>query len=244
MSLRSLSRALVASLVACLVAFPLAAQDELPAPRDPSVEAEDRLDILVEKIRIESARRESLEADFIQTKESALFLEPVRSTGVFSYRSPDQARWEYVEPDPVSLVIAGEEMLTWYRDLGKAERFNVGKQSQRVLEYLSASSSIGTLLEYFDVRMHTPADPSAPYLLEMSPRFKRIEKRVKKIELWIEPENYLPVRLRYLEADDDVTEYEFRNFRVNEELPSERFELEIPAGVDVEERRLGQERPN
>ena len=142
-------------------------------------------------------------------------------------------------PDPITLLINGEEMLTWYRDLARAERIGVGRVSQRVLEYLSASSSISTLLEYFTVYMYTPQDASDPYRLELKPRYKRIEKRLKLLELWIEPVRYLPVRMRYIEADDDVTEYRFENFRINEEIPVERFEIELPEGVDLEERQLG-----
>lgn len=217
----------------------VAAGQEALAPRDAEVAPGDRLSVLVERIRVESAQRSSMEADFTQLKTSALLQEPLESVGVFSFQSPDRARWEYVEPDPITLVIHGEEMLTWYRDLERAERIGVGRVSQRVLEYLSASSSIGTLLEYFTVYMYTPADPSEPYRLELKPRYKRIKKRLKLLELWIEPVRYLPVRMRYVEADDDVTEYRFENFRINEEIPVERFEITLPEGVEVKERQLG-----
>jgi outer membrane lipoprotein-sorting protein len=53
------------------------------------------------------------------------------------------------------------------------------------------------------------------------------------MELWVDPVTYLPVRLRYVEADGDVTDYEFSDFRVNTEIPAERFELDIPSGVEV-----------
>jgi len=218
-----------------------AAQDTL-APRDAEVAPGDRLTVLVERIRDESRQRHSMEADFTQLKTSALLQEPLESVGVFSFQAPDRARWEYVSPDPITLVIRGEEMLTWYRDLQRAERIGVGRVSQRVLEYLSASSSIGTLLEYFTVYMYTPKDASELYRLELKPRYKRIEKRLKLLELWIEPQRYLPVRMRYVEADGDVTEYRFENFRINEEIPLERFEITLPENVEVEQRKLGKGR--
>jgi outer membrane lipoprotein-sorting protein len=225
----------------CLVAAVAGAQ-EPRSPRDASVAPEDRLGVLVERIRIESSQRESMEADFTQLKTSAMLQEPLESVGVFTYQAPDRARWEYRSPEAITLVIRGDEMITWYRDLGQAERIGVGRVSQRVLDYLSASSSIGTLLEYFAVYLHTPSDSDAPYRLELKPRYKRIEKRLKLLELWIEPERYLLVRMRYVEADDDVTEYRFENFRVNDEIPAGRFELELPPDVVVETRELGKQR--
>ncbi len=226
--------------VLCLVS-PLAAQ-ETRAPRDPDVAPEERLNVLVERLRIASSERRTMQADFTQVKESALLKEPLLASGVFSYEAPDRARWEFLEPEAVSLVISGDEMVTWYRDLGRAERYEVGKQSQKVLEYLGASTSIIALLEYFTVYLHMPEDPTEPYRLRLEPRFKRIEKRIKELEIWVEPERYLPVLLRYVEADDDVTEYRFDNFRVNEDIEEGHFELTIPAGIEVEDRRLGQSR--
>ncbi len=51
--------------------------------------------------------------------------------------------------------------------------------------------------------------------------------------VWIDAAKYLPVRVRYVEPDGDVTEYSFQNFRINSELPEERFELELPQTVEV-----------
>ena len=211
-----------------------------PSPREAAPEA--RLSELVERIRVASSQRMSMEADFVQLKTSALLQEPLESRGEFSFQAPDKARWEYVLPDPVSLLIEGEEMITWYRDLQRVERVGVGRLSSKVLEYLSASSSIGTLLEYFTVYLHIPPDAGDPYLLDLVPRYKRLEKRLKQLEIWIEAERYVPVRMRYTEADGDVTEYRFSNIRINEDIPKERFELDLPSDVEIVDRQFGKGR--
>jgi outer membrane lipoprotein-sorting protein len=38
--------------------------------------------------------------------------------------------------------------------------------------------------------------------------------------------------LRYVEGDGDVTEYHFENLRVNEDLPEDRFVLDLPQEID------------
>lgn len=221
------------ALLAGLAAGALAT--EAPDPRSDQLRPEERLTALVERIRFEHERLETLEASFRQLKESELLIEPVEAHGVFSYSAPDRVRWEYQEPDPISLLILGDEMTTWYKDIDQAEKIYVGKHSQRVLEYLGASSSLARLLEYFDVVMHTPNDPSLPFHLELSPRFARVEKRVREMAIWVHPELFLPVRLRYVEGNGDVTEYDFQDFQVNSALPEDRFDLEIPDEVDLRE---------
>ncbi len=227
--------------LACLLVFsgaltaPGWADDAAPDPRRADLEPNERLSVLVDRVRYEHDRLDTLEARFKQVKQSELLVEPTEAHGVFSFAAPDRVRWEYQEPDPISLLIQGEVMTTWYKDIDQAEKIYVGKHSQRVLEYLGASSSMGRLLEYFDVVLRTPNDLSKPYKLELSPRFARVEKRVREMSIWIDPEVYLPIRLRYVEGNGDVTEYDFTDLKVNSALPEDRFALEIPEDVDLRE---------
>ncbi len=221
-------------------ALPAIATETAPLPpEDASFSADERLGALVRRVRWENERIETLEAEFVQKKESALLQEPEEARGAFSYAAPDRVRWEYRTPNPISLLIEDGEMTTWYRDMDQVERISVGRQSQKVLEYLGASGSLDALLEYFEVALRMPVDPAAPYQLDLDPRFARVERRVRSMSLWIDRQRFLPIRLRYEEADGDVTEYRFDDIRLNAELPAERFVLEIPDGVEVREITTG-----
>lgn len=204
----------------------------LPDPR--LVPPAERLGALLERVRLEHGKLSTLEAEFVQRKESSLLLEPSESHGVFSYQAPDRVRWEYLEPEPITLVIAGEEMTTWYRDLGQAERANVGRHSQRILEYLGAGTSVDTLTRYFVAKLAI-SQVGEPFRLELTPRFERVARRLQQMTLWIDAESFLPVGLLYVEGDGDLTEYRFKNLQVNRSLPASRFEIALPHDVDVRE---------
>jgi outer membrane lipoprotein-sorting protein len=77
--------------------------------------------------------------------------------------------------------------------------------------------------------------------MEMIPRFSRISKRLKSMTLWIDDESYLPVRLRYVEADGDSTEYKFSEMKKNRPITEDRFVLKIPKGVETRVIDLGQQ---
>jgi outer membrane lipoprotein-sorting protein len=213
-----------------LAAVPLTAA-EAANPYD--VEPRERLGVLVERMRLEQESLHTLEAAFVQRKESALLIEPEVATGVFSYAAPDSVRWEYHDPTSISLLITGDLMKTWYRDLDQVEEVEIGRHSQRVLEYLGAGSSLATLIEYFNVRLTLPDDRVRPMHLDLDPKFERVARRLQGMDIWVDPATYLPVKLRYIEADGDVTEYEFSEFRVNGEISSERFQLDLPPEVRV-----------
>lgn len=192
-----------------------------------------RLQALIERIQAEHQRLNTLEAEFVQHKESSMLLAPIEARGVFSYAAPDRVRWEYESPDPISLLISGDQMTTWYRALGQAERLPVGRHSQRVLKYLGAGSSMETLLEYFTVTLHSFRDGAKPYQLDLEPRFARVAKRLLGMSVWIDRDRFLVTRVRYVEPDGDVTEYRFKNFKINGELPADRFRLDLPKEVKV-----------
>lgn len=202
-----------------------------PDPDAPGLSTSERLDALFERVRVEQRSVRSLEARFVQRKESELFIETEEARGVFSFLAPDRVRWEFVSPDPMTVVIDDDTMTTWYRDLERADVLKVGRYSEQVLQYLGASGTLETLLDYFRVRAVFPNAPTDPYRLSLDPRYARISKRIESMDVWIDRERFVPVALRYVEPGGDVTEYRFHDIEINAQVPADRFELDLPAGV-------------
>lgn len=222
-------------------AAPVLAAGAPPDPKSPRLQGNQRLDALLQRIRFEQQRLKTLEARFEQHQESSLLAAPEKSTGVFSYAAPDRVRWEYQTPNPISVVIQGDQMTTWYRDQKRAEMLKVGRYSNQVFKYLGASGSLKTLLDYFTVTLGTSQKKGEPFRLELVPRYQRIARRLKSMTIWIDDEIYMPARLRYVEADGDVTEYRFLDMKRNTNIPADRFVLKLPKGVETKVIDLGQE---
>lgn len=213
----------------------------LPDPKAPGLDGAARLKALIERVKVEQRQLKTLQAKFVQTQESSLLVAPETSTGNFSYAAPDRVRWEYASPNPISVVIRGEQMTTWYRDLKRADLIKIGRYSNQVFKYLGASGGMESLTEYFTVRLAAPPRKGAPYQIELIPRFSRIAKRLKSMTLWIDDEAFLPVRVRYVDADGDKTDYKFSDMKKNEVIPEDRFVLQIPEGVEKRVIDLGQQ---
>ncbi len=235
---------LLSTIVLALAAAPaaVAADRAAPDPLAAGLTAGARLSALVERVKFEQKRLASLEAEFVQEKSSEFLAAPELSHGSFSYLRPERVRWEYREPKPITLVLDGDEMLTWYRDLGRAERVKVGRVSTQVFHYLNASGSLDSLLGYFSVTFAVPP-PGEPWKLELAPRYARVAKRLSSMTLWVDPTLYLPTRVRYVEPNGDSTEYRLERLAPNAVIPESRFVVELPVGVEVRsvdlERRRG-----
>jgi outer membrane lipoprotein-sorting protein len=226
-------KTLAAICLALLLAVPASAAKapSVPNPLAPGLTGPQRLDALLARVKLEQQQLKTLEAHFTQQQESSLLAAPEESKGVFYYAAPDRVRWEYQTPSPISVVIRGEEMTTWYRDLKRAETLKVGRYSNQIFKYMGASGNLQTLLQYFTVKLKLPEKPGEPYRLELLPRYQRISRRLKSMILWIDDATFLPSRLRYAEADGDVIEYQFSAMKRNQPIPDDRFVLKLPPGV-------------
>ncbi|MCP4659187.1 MAG: outer membrane lipoprotein carrier protein LolA [bacterium] len=227
------------AILVLLVPLALAAQDPPPDPNAEGLTTSERFAALIERIKYEQGKLRTLEARFVQRKESLLLIEPEESQGNFSYRTPDQARWEFTSPNDILVVIRENEMLTWYRDLGRAERVHVGRRADRIMQFLGASNSLETLQRYFTVQVTFPRDLTRPYHLELDPRFDRVARRLKSMTIELDRTRYVPVYLRYVEPDGDTTEFRFEDYRINIDLPEDHFEAELPDDVEVRTVDLG-----
>jgi len=227
---------LLFSALALLGAILAPSRARAAAPPDPDaagLSSTERLDALFARVKEEQAQLRSLEANFLQRKESELFVKPEEARGRFLFLAPDRVRWEFTEPDPMVVVIGDDTMTTWYRDLGQAEVIPIGRYSEQVFKYMGASGSLETLLDYFRVSVTFPSDPEAPYRLNLDPRYPRIAKRIESMDIWIDRKTFVPVRLRYVEPGGDTTDYRFSDLKINPDISPERFELDLPPGVQT-----------
>jgi outer membrane lipoprotein carrier protein len=205
---------------------------EVPDPSDASLSSVDRLRALVERMKIEQKGFTTLVASFEQETAAEMLVEAEKSKGTFYYEAPDKVRWQYDSPTPKVIVINGSELVTWYQDLHRAEKVQVGRYSDAVFKYLGASGSLETLMDYFSLRVDFPKG-SEPYRIDLVPRYKRVEKRLRDMSVAIDGKLFVPVELSYTEPNGDSTHYQFRDFKVNQPIPATHFELDLPQDVDV-----------
>jgi outer membrane lipoprotein-sorting protein len=142
-------------------------------------------------------------------------------------------RWDYAAPLSVTWVLGREQMLTWYRDLRRAEQVRTGRASSQIARALGVGGSLATLRTYFTLSFAFPESATEPYRVELKPRSERLRKRLAEMTLWIDPRLFVPSRVRFREAGGDVTEIEFSAVRINPELPADRFDPKLPPEVEI-----------
>jgi outer membrane lipoprotein carrier protein len=207
-----------------------------PAPKAVSIDDLDgsaKLDALIQRVVERQRALRSLEAEFVQLKESTLLLEGARSSGVFLYQAPDLVRWDYRQPDRMVVLFAEDTVTTYHPELARAERIKVSKKQRRFVRVLAGTQPLDDLVSHFAI---TLADPGgrAHYRLTLRPIGNILSKKLRSVEIEVDRELYLPVVIEYNEADGDSTRYEFTKVVLNPELDLSRFRLELGADVKLE----------
>jgi outer membrane lipoprotein-sorting protein len=195
------------------------------------------LEQVIRKVQDQQRRTHTLQADFRQEKELALLAKPEVSTGTFTYSKPSNVLWTYSAPKRVQMVIANGILTTYYADLGKAEQIDVKKFEDRIFRYMGASGAIDELARYFDFTFKDSKSKPV-WELDLTPKNRAVAKRVKRIKLAIDKQTYLTSRIEYVEGDGDITRYEFTNVRINQPVPPNRFALQLPSSVKVEQMKI------
>ena len=207
-----------------------------PAPKTVSIddlEGSAKLDALIERVVERQRALHTLEAEFVQIKQSALLLEAVESTGVFLFRAPDLVRWDYRQPDSMVVLFTEDTVTTYHPAQARAERIKVSNKQRRFVRVLAGTQPLDDLTSNFSV---TLADPGgrAHYRLTLRPVGNILSKKLRSVEIEVDRELFLPVVIEYNEADGDSTRYEFMNMVINPEIDDSRFKLELGADVKLE----------
>lgn len=228
--MRELKRSLLALLLGLLAAVAAATS---PADSIDALEGSAKLDALISRVVESQNAIRTLRAEFVQYKSSAMLLDPVESKGEFLFKAPDQVRWDYLAPDAMVVLFADDMVTTFHPAQDRAERIKVSKKQRRFVRVLAGTQPLDDLREHFSLRL---ADPGgrAHYLLTLKPIGNLLKKKLHSVEIEIDRSLYLPVVIKYNEADGDSTRYEFKNLTINPVLDEDRFRLELGDDVNLE----------
>jgi outer membrane lipoprotein carrier protein len=216
-----------------MVAVPVGAQ-QTPVAELSGVQ---KVEALLQRISAVQAHLTTLQADFVQRKESHLLAEPSVSTGRLYFHAPDEVRWDYEKPFAMTVLLAGGVATTYRPDEKRAERIEIGRMQRKIFGFLSTAEPLDRLVLYFVVTLRDPGT-SGNYELVLDPSSHRIQKRLKRVTIEIDRHAYLPVAVSYVERDGDRTAYSFSNLTVDKELPKDLFTLHLPADVEVVDLKL------
>lgn len=167
-----------------------------------------------EKLRQESAKIKTLQADFIQNKFMKILSKPLVSEGRFYFVAPDSFRWEYFKPLK-SIVIAYKNNTKRYiYSEGKmVEDKTGGAQAMKIV----LSEIAGWMNGRFDQNPSFKATVSKKgnTCIMLTPVGASMTGMIEKIEITISPKAGTVKSVKIFEGPDNFTRIDFHNVKIN-----------------------------
>lgn len=195
------------------------------------------LETVLQRFHEAQERTSTLVADFTQVKSSSLLTQEETSKGRLYYSKPDKFLWAYTEPDDTLMLINGDTMLTWYKDLNRVQKVDIARKKKRIFHYFAIGEEVDTLRENFLITLRSPSesDPPGSVHLELVPKRRRVRDRLNQVDMWLDGKVYMPVELRYDESGGDYTIFHLENLQPNAVIEDDRFSFDIPKGTEIDE---------
>jgi outer membrane lipoprotein-sorting protein len=166
---------------------------------------------------------QSLQSDFMQTKNMALLSDKIRSKGVFYYRKEDKVRIEYTSPFSYLLVMNAGQILV--KDEQKSTRINA--RASKVMQSVNRvmiDCMRGSVFSNPDFKV-TAYENATGYLLAMSPANASMKGMFSQIDVYLSKGTLDVDRLNMTEQGGDYTQMDFKNSRRNLNLSDALFKV-------------------
>jgi outer membrane lipoprotein-sorting protein len=191
----------------------------------PLASASPTVDGVLAKLESSSQSLSTLQGDFTQRNRLKLFKQELKSRGLLRFKPPRQIRWEYVDPDPSTLVLDGSKA-TLTTPGQPAQVFDLDKDAtmravfDQLLTWFQPS---GLKAAAHDYELATSGTDAAP-VLTLSPKASSpVARAFSRIELRLAGDTMLMRSILLIEKNGDEKEISFGKLTRNAPLPPAAF---------------------
>ena len=179
----------------------------------------------------------TLTADLENTKYTDVVKDTSVETGHIYVRKDSKMRIEITEPDPRTILRAGDSLYVYTPKIKRVEEYDLGKNRAMVDQYvlLGFGTRSQALQKSYDVKLtgEDQIDGKKAYLLELTPKSEDVKHQITKIQMWIDSASWLPIQQKFFETGSgDYIQFHYTNMMKNLKIPDSRFKQDWPKDVN------------
>ncbi len=158
----------------------------------------------------------SIQADFVQEKHLKILIQPIISTGTFTFQRPQSLRWEYKRPIRSILLMHDGKVVKFVERDGRL----VADQGMQFGSMQVVLSEISNWLDgrFTENTMFTMVRPAAKSI-QLTPKSQELAGVISSIELTLADEQGNLDEITIYEGPDSYTRMRFSNRLLNQEVP-------------------------
>jgi len=164
---------------------------------------------------------QSIESDFVQTKNLSMLSEKITSKGNFKFKKENSLRWEYQSPSKYLIVIHKDKIII--KDDKKTSKYDMNSNKVfKEINDIMLSCVQGTIFKSKKFKTNY-LENDKYYMLELLPQDKNMKGTFKKINLYFDKNVTSVAKMEMIETNDDITSIDFHNKKLNETITDSVF---------------------
>lgn len=194
------------------------------------------LDTVLHQLDHEAKSFHSLSAGIEQTKVTVAVDDKSTETGLISVRRDEKMRIEFTQPDPRTILRAGNDLFLYNPKIKRVEEYDLGKHRDLVDQFLLLGfGTSGTELQrgYLVTLLGEESlDNRQVVKLELTPKSEEVRKQISKVHIWIDESTWLVAQQQFFETGGgDYFIIHYSNVVKNPLLSDDKFKPHWPKGV-------------
>lgn len=178
-----------------------------------------------QKIAAAAQAMQTLQCDFVQTKQLRMLNNKMVATGRMCYSRNDKLRWEYQKPYQYTFIMNGDRVLLRNRE--RSDIIDVRKNKLfREIARIMMSSVVGDCLNDDRTFKTTIATAGVEWVATLTPLRKDMRQMFQTIVLHFDQRQATVSRVELTEKNGDKTVIDLKNIRKNETIAPALFAVE------------------
>lgn len=182
-------------------------------------------DIASFKIRLKEMSKftMSIESDFVQEKNLSILTKKIVSKGYFCFKKENNIRWEYLEPYKYLVIIVGNKIsVKDYKSKKQYDSQSNNMSKDFIIMLLNfIQGNIDACEKDYEI---SSMENEQSYYLKMTPKSGNAKKMISQVDLFFDKKDLTVSRIKMLETGGDYTQIDFKNKKLNTNIPDDTFE--------------------
>lgn len=172
---------------------------------------------------------QTLQAAFVETKVIVLLDDKQESRGRLTMQIPGRLRWSYETPQPSVMLVKDGRFARYIPASKQVFRGTARGEADLLVGFGPGAAGLGKKYQVTLVGDEVVGG-RATHVLDLKPR-DGASGLFSGIRLWVDKQRGIPVQTRLTEPTDDHTTIRFDDVRINQPVPANAFDLELPGDV-------------
>jgi len=222
----------------CLLYFLCFSAAALQSPEQPGGKVAATLETTLAGMDQAAARFSTVAGNLEYTKVTVIVNDHSTERGTIAFekaKGRTRVMLAFTDPAEKYVLFQGSKVSFYRPKIAEVEEYEIGGRQGLVEQFLLLG--FGTpgseLQKAYQItwRGEEPLDSQRTVHLELTPRSEQAAARLKRIELWLSPDNWQPVQQKFWEPSGDYMIARYTGLKLNGSIPDRNFRLPLRGKV-------------